>query len=260
MKLRKREFVSFDEPCQFGCKHCYTYGIPRNAIRSSNEIVSSIQGKQFDVIYVSQKTDNFYYPLKGISLCNQLFSTYDTNLFIITRNVFTADELEQLVLLKNRMNESGKRLFIAISINALESYHVCENVDKVPTPSARINFIIQLAEKNFLPILMLRPVFPNEVIPVTECTQIIEQVSRYVSCVVSSELGVNEEVLDRLGMKESDFKYTENQEYLQGAISCHVKFVDVPEELIIIERKCNAVSVPFFSHSMPALNYVLNKA
>ena len=61
-------------------------------------------------------------------------------------------------------------------------------------------------------------------------------------------------------MKETDFKYTENQEYLQGAISCNVRFVDATEELKRIERKCNSLSVPFFSHSMPALNYILSRA
>ena len=103
---------------------------------------------------------------------------------------------------------------------------------------------------------MLRPVFPNEIIPVKECLQIIERTHQYISCVVSSGLGVNNSILDRLKKGESDFSYYQNQEYLQGAIDCEIKFIDVDFELKKIREKCHELDVTFFEHSMPSLNYV----
>lgn len=79
-----------------------------------------------------------------------------------------------------------------------------------------------------------------------------------VSCVVSSGLGVNDSILSRLGMKESDFSYKENQEYLQGAIECEIKFVNVEKELAALHKKCTSLGIPMFEHSMPAINYVMN--
>lgn len=256
MKIRDRVFVSFDEPCSYQCKHCYTYGIKRNRIRSTKEIVESIENERFDVIYVSQKNDNFSDALKGIDLCRSLFTKYNSHLFIITRNVFNSHEITELENLQRQMKLSNKNIFIAISLNALESIAVCENADKVPSPEKRIEFIKKLSERGLNPILMLRPIFPNKIIPTDECLRIIDAVCPYVSCVVTGGLGVNDDVLERLGMLDSAFSYNKDQEYLQGAIDCEIKFVDVQEELEQIYNKCQSLNIPLFSHSMPAINYI----
>ena len=258
MSISKRAFVSFDEPCYYDCKHCYTYGIKRSQARTTDEIISSISEEQFDVIYVSQKNDNFSQQKRGISLCEQLFSRYNTNIFIITRSVFSEESIRQIEKLKDNMGAYDKELFIAISLNSLNSYGICENVAKVPTPQERIDFIAKLSESNFRPILMLRPIFPDSIIPIEECLQIIDQVKDNISCVVSSELGINENVLSRLGMKESDFNLSDNQEYLQGAIDCDIKFIDVSNEIKIISDKCEHLGINIFKHSMTALNFLAN--
>lgn len=254
--FEKRAFVSFDEPCFFQCKHCYTYAIKRDRIRTVNEIVDSISNEAFDIIYVSQKTDNFSDPNRGLDLCEKLFSKYKKDLFIITRNAFNDSELERLSTLKKNMNLHNMDLYIAISLNAIDSNSVCEDVHRVCTPEKRIDFIRKLSQKGFKPILMLRPVFPDKNIPVNECLKIIDCCAPYASCVVSSELGVNNDVLKRLGLGKADFCYLENQEYLQGAIDCEINFVDVRKELNIIQKECEKLNCCFFSHSMPALNYL----
>lgn len=256
MMISKRAFVSFDEFCPYQCKHCYTYGIKREKNRSVTEIVDGIADAEFDVIYVSQKNDNFSDPLKGIELCWQLFSKYKQNIFIITRNTLNDNELSALIKLRNKITEASKHLFVAISLNATNSIHISENVDKVRTPAERVDFIKKLSRHGFKPILMLRPIFPAKFIPVEECLQLIDELHSYVSCVVTSSLGINDDVLSRLNMKESDFTYCQNQEYLDGAISGEIKFVDVEYEIQRIRQRCNSMNVPVFLHSMPAINYV----
>lgn len=258
MSIEKRVFVSFDEFCPHQCRYCFTYDIPRLRERTIEEIVNSIENDTFDVIYISQKNDNFSNPYKGMELTRQLFRKYKTNVFIITRTVFDKKQLRELDELSKEVNDAGKMMFVAVSINAIDSISICENPDLVAMPMRRISFIKELSTIGLHPILMLRPVFPSEVIPVAECEKLIEATSNDVSCVVSSGLGVNDSILSRLGMKESDFSYKENQEYLQGAIECEIKFVNVEKELAALHKKCTSLGIPMFEHSMPAINYVMN--
>lgn len=255
MKISSRVLVSYDEFCEFECKHCYTYGIKRDVFRTVDEIVDSILESSFDVVYVSQKNDNFSNPERGIQLCESLYNRYHCNVFAITRNVFNDDYIDQLVNLSNQMKKEGKRFFFAVSISAMESSSVTENVSKVPSPTARLDFVKKLNKKGIITIVMIRPLYPNKVIPIDEIFEIIDECSKDVQCIVSGGLGVNDNVLERLGMEESDFTY-KNAAYLQGAIDCDIKFVDVSAEMQAVQNKCQSVGIPFFEHSMPALNYL----
>lgn len=149
MHISQRAFVSFDEPCPYQCKHCYTYSEKREKFRTLEEIVDSISNDKFDIIYVSQKNDNFAEPLKGLDLCYALFKRYNSNLFIITRNTFNEKEIAVLKKLKSEMKCSNKQVFIAISLNAIDSINISENVKKTRTPDERIEFIKKLSEEEF---------------------------------------------------------------------------------------------------------------
>ncbi|MCQ2462865.1 MAG: radical SAM protein [Clostridia bacterium] len=260
MVIEKRTFISFDEPCYYQCKHCYTYGIKRDKYRTIDEIIDDISNEAFDIIYVSQKNDNFSDPDKGLTLCYKAFERYESHLFIITRNVFNSNQIKNLCELKKKMNSIGKQLFFAVSINSYNSNYLCEDVTRVHTPEERIEFIKQLSDNGIKPILMLRPVFPNYIIPIQECLTIIDKTYKSISCVISSELGVNDDVLNRLQINENEFDYLETKEYLDGAIDCDIKFINVAEELCMIDKKCRNNGVRCFSHSIPAINYVLNKS
>ncbi len=57
------------------CKLCYTFGLNEdNKNLTAEDIVDSLEGKIFDVIYVSHNKENFIDPSKGIDLCRKLFS------------------------------------------------------------------------------------------------------------------------------------------------------------------------------------------
>lgn len=259
MKIESRALVSYDEYCPFECKHCYTYGIKRDEFRTLDEIVESISNLSFDVVYVSQKNDNFAIPEKGIHLCERLFEKYRCNIFAITRNVFDDHQLTQIVMLANRMKQEGKRFFIAVSIPALKSSAITENVFKVPSPEDRLDFMKRLYIKNIPTIAMIRPLYPNEIVPLDELYELIDVCSKNSHCIVSGGLGVNEDILNRLGMEANDFSYNDTP-YLQGAIDCEIKFVNVTLEMQAILIKCKISGIPFFEHSLPALNYLAESA
>lgn len=257
MKISKRAFISFDTPCKFNCKFCYTYGIERNKIRTMDEMLSDLENEGFDVLYVSQKNDNFSDAEAGIDLCVKSYNKFRCHIFIITRNVFNSEQILRLKNLKEQMENDGKQLFIACSINASSSWTKYENELSVPSPEKRFVFLEALNQNGLNPILMLRPVFPSNLIPSDELLEIVESAKGTVSCIVTGGLGVNDDVLNRLGLGEQDLCYNQDQEYLQGAIECEIKFVDVERELEIISRKCDEINIPLFLHSMQALNYLL---
>ena len=257
MTYKKRTFVSFDEPCKYQCKHCYTYGINRTKYRTNQEIVESIKDDDFDIIYVSQKNDNFSNPQRGLELCEQLFEKYHCSLVIITRNVFSKDDIDRLILLKKRMNSCLCELFVAVSLNAIKSINICEKTNTgVPSPEDRIRFLNDLGRLGINTMLFLRPIMPSEFIPTSESFQIINEVKETISAVVVGMLGVNSDVLSRVGLTKEDFKYLENYEYLQGAIETEMDFIDVDKEICEIKSYCKKHGIPCFEHSMPAINYL----
>lgn len=132
--MKERVFVSFDEFCPFEYKHCYTYEIERERNRTIDEIVDSISNEVFDIVYVSQKNDNFANPERGLELYEKIFDKYNTNLFIITRNVFNSEQLTRLKSLHSKMLDNKKQLFFAVSLNATTSIEVCENIQNTPSP------------------------------------------------------------------------------------------------------------------------------
>ncbi len=257
--IKKRELVSFDDVCPFNCKHCYTFELNRTEQnRTINEIVDSLANKEFDVVYVSQRKDNFVNPDEGLELCEALYDRYNCNLIAITRNKFNSEQLDRLAKLNMKMRDNKKFLFMAVSIPALESAKVTEDLSKIPTPQERIEFLKDIHKRDILNILLIRPLFPDELVPVDEVLRIVYQCKNFVSCIVSSGLAVNEHILKRLNLKEDSLTYSsEKIDYLVGAIEGNVKYIDVKDKIKSIDNECKKWGIPFFEHSVPALNYLM---
>ena len=255
--LRTRELVSFYGPCLYNCKHCYTFGLnEENKNLTIDDIVKSLENKEFDVIYVSHNKENFINPKEGIKLCKELFNRYNKDMIAITRNVFSEEELDDFVELYNLMKSKGKLLCLAVSIPALDSIEVTEGTGIIPTPQKRIDFLKRAKLKGLKTILVIRPLYPNKIIPIIEPLQLISECKDFVDCVLSSGLAVNDSILKQLEMKWEDFTYLEgnNSEYLLGAID-NTKYIDVKEEIQQLKNKCESLNVKVFDHSMDALNY-----
>lgn len=255
--IRTRTLVSFDDLCPYQCKHCYTLDIPRDSRnRTAAEIVQGLAGQKFDVVYVSQRRENFCDPMQGLALCESLFEEYGKDLFLITRNVFDEEAIGRLARLRDLMRSRGRSLAAAVSIFAMESYGVSENPYAVPSPQERIAGLKRLSQAGIHTMLLLRPVFPGHIVPVSELLRVIDECREHVQCVVSSGLAVNEPILWRLGLDPQALRYAEGAEYLDGAMEGSFKFLDVRRELEAVREHCLSAGIPFFSHSMPALNQI----
>lgn len=258
--IKKRELVSFDDVCPFNCKHCYTFELNRTGYnRTINEIVDSLANKEFDVVYVSQRKDNFVNPDEGLELCEKLYDKYNCNLIAITRNIFNCEQIDRLTKLNKKMRDNNKFLFMAVSIPALESANVTEDLSKIPTPQERVLFLENISKRDILNILLIRPLLPDDLVPVDEVIRIVQQCKNFVSCIVSSGLAVNDHILKRLNLKEDNLTYSnEKIDYLVGAIEGNVRYIDVKDKIEIIKNECKKWEIPFFEHSVPALNYLMN--
>lgn len=109
---------------------------------------------------------------------------------------------------------------------------------------------------------MARPVLPNRILPVSEIINLIHQNSEYIDSVVASGLAVNNRILKRLNLQESDFSYLpgDNSEYLIGSGAKDIQYINVERELHMIQTSCSDLNLPFFTHSMNALNLLNEKA
>ncbi len=255
--LVKREFVSFDGACPLRCKHCYTYQLETaKKARTINEIIDSIGNAEFDVIYVSQKKENFIDQQMGVALCNALYNRYNKDIFVITRVALSDDTLKDLKILAMEMEKSGNMFYLAVSIPGLSSYGVTETKDIIEPPEKRIDCLKRAKAIGINTILMARPLYPDTIIPVQEILDLIDKCKEYVSCVVASGIAVNDEILKQLGMKSEDFNYLADNEYLVGAIPCQLDYIDVRKEMKVISNYCKSIALPYFDHSISALNYI----
>lgn len=262
MRYLKRVFVSFDGKCPMECKHCYTYEISRScktkSQRSIPELVQSIESDEFDVVYVSQSYENFQNDEQGVALCSALYERYKKDIFIISRCAFSEGAVNQLHRLNQKMGASGNRLFVAASICADGSYGRTENIWKCPTPDERICNLKNLHKNGISTLLLIRPLFPDRIIPVSECVSLIEKSRSDIDAVISSGLIVTEGILRRLGIDSGELNYLTagDSEYLADLDKERVQYVDVSEELKVLSSVCKRLELPFFQHSLPALNAI----
>lgn len=242
----------------YACLHCYTF-IPNYQSASEDsilEIVDHLKGKNPGVIYISGHKENFINPSKGLELCEKLFETYHCDLLVTTRNVFNEKEIERLSCLNFKMNDEGKSLFFCVSIPALDSYKKLESNTAIPTPQQRIKFLSEVYARGIYTFLTIKPLCPNEFIPIDEALEIIDKCKDFSTVVLSSGIVVDKHILERLKNFPSEFKSEKAplMECLENDIS--VQYVDVSEELNQIQTLCNQNKLPFFQHSMPAIEYV----
>ncbi len=258
INLYKREFASFSGKCPFACLHCYTYTKKYESKGKDSicDIVKSLEDKKPDIVYISGHRENFVVPDVGIELGEKLFDTYNCDILMTTRNIFDKKEIERLKELNLKMRSKGKDLFFCISIPALNSYKKLETSPFIPLPEERIDFLKDVYTSGVYTFLTVRPLCPNDFIPISEVLQIIERCKDYVAAVLSSGIIVDEYILKRLEdfpeiFKSQDGKLTE---CLKNNIP--VKYVDVLKELKEIKALCESLKLPFYEHSMEAIQYV----
>lgn len=255
----KRQFVSFTGKCPYQCNHCYTFCTGYDSYDSGKnveEIVKSLQDEVFDIVYVSGHKENFVNPNEGIELCEQIFKRYNSDIMITTRNIFDCEQLERIKALNEKMKEKNKDLFFCASIPALQSYRKLEPNPIIPNPIQRIDNLKKIFDIGIYTILTLRPLCPDGYIPIKEIIEIIEKCKLHTSVVLSSGIVVDDEILCKLPEFPKDFKCQEKplMPCLKNKLS--MRYVDVDSEINEIKMKCKEYSLPFFEHSLPAIEYL----
>lgn len=253
---KERAFISYDGKCPFRCKHCYTVSLDSNPNRTVDEILNDIKFEKFDIIYVSQKNENFVNPSDGLLLCEKAFDYYNTNLVIITRNVFDEECLNRLFNLHTKMNLKGRKIIVGVSFVSLNNSEISERLDIIPSPQSRISFLKKLHSLDIPCFALIRPVFPKELIPLDDIENLIDECKKFVNCIVASELAVNSIIEKNLGICFNSYCCFKSSEYLNGAINTDLKFLQLDEEMRFIAQKCKSDNIHFFTHSMQAINYI----
>lgn len=257
--MYRREFVSFDGKCTFACKHCYTHELPpEKKHRTLEEIVNSLSDKVFDIVYVSQKNENFIVKDEGLLLCEKIYEKYQKDLFLITRCVFNDVHIERLKNLSKKMAADNHTLFIGVSICGLDSYDKTENSKLIPTPYERILFLEKLKQAGVINLLFLRPIFPEKIIPTSEYLEIIDLTTGYISGIVTAGLLVTPSIAKRLNLDNFNLTYNNDgqSDYLVGTIEGDkAKMIDVTTEMNTIKEYCNQKQIPLFEHSLHAVEF-----
>ena len=257
---KSRTFVSYQGKCPMNCKHCYAHELEYSSNSNCiSEVVNEVDKQEFDIIYVSQRYENFYDEEKGVSLCQALYERHHKDLLIITRSYLSDRLVEKLVQLNKTMQCRGNQLYLAVSICAEQSYSFTEDESVCPTPQQRLLNLKRVHPHHIKTLLFLRPVFPDKVIPAAECISIIKQAKDFTDAVISSGLIVSDAILKRLGLEKASFAYLESGDssYLADLNQDDILYMDVENELQMIQNECEFFGIPFFRHSMPALNYLL---
>ena len=254
LKSCKRQLISFGGACPFGCNHCYTFSqeYQHNASASIQEIVKSLSGKDFDIVYVSGHRENFVDPDKGLALCEAVFDEYDVDILFTTRAIFNDAQSLRLMQFFDKMRSRGRNLFVCSSVSATTSYRKLEPSPLVPSPNERMDFLKRVFDMGIFTILAIRPLCPSEFIPIEEPLEIVDKCHAFSSAVLSSGIVVEETVLKRLKAfpqfksngKEPLMNCLENEGLL-------VEYVDVEKELAIIRERCSNYGKELFTQSLP---------
>lgn len=252
-----REFISFGGACPFGCLHCYTFHdqFKTSPDLSIEGLVQSVSNKKFNTIYISGYNENFSNPDNGLDLTEQIFNKYKCDILFTTRNTFNSKQISRLVKLNNRMKSFGKMLYACVSIPAYNSYKKIENNPKIPSPKERISFINDMGSKGLCTFLTLRPLFPDQFIPTDEVAKIIEQCSPLATAVISSGIVLDNNIINKLSGFPKEIKVSDAPLMTCLNQSYEVQYVDVENELNSLRDTCNKLNVPFFTDSIPAVQY-----
>jgi len=256
---KSRQLVSFEGACPFSCLHCYTFceGYENSTGSTIPDIIDTLKGKDFNVVYVSGHKENFIDPDLGLRLCEEIFREFYVDILITTRNVFRDEHLQKLDKLQKEMRAKNNHIYFCVSVPAYDSHKKLEPNRAIPIPSDRIAFLKKVYQLGINTILTIRPLCPSEFIPDEEALKIIEECKCFSSAVLVSGIVVNEQILHNLG------DFPKNYSLLKEGVLMDclgndllMRYVDVSKELKKISDFCNSKGVPFFEKSLDAINYI----
>lgn len=256
--IANRAFVSFTGECPLNCKHCFAKEIvdKHEPEKDIPAIIAELANQRFDVVYVSHYNENFFDPERGVELCEEIYKAYNCDICITTRCTLSGLPLLRIKELNRKMKASSNCLSFCISIPALQSYAKIENAEIIATPSQRIDFAGQLKALGICTFVTIRPLFPSTYISTDEIHQIVDSCADKVNGILTGGLCVTDRIIEKLQIPRDSLQYlgASDSEYLQG-VGKDFLAVNVEKEIQDLDAYCKSKQIPFFRHSMEALNY-----
>ncbi len=260
--LKNRELVSFSGRCPLNCKHCFASEFVDVGESENNvsDIISSLMGKNFDVVYISHYRENFYNQEKGVLLCEEIYDKFKCDICVTTRCVLSDEYINRIIKLNSKMKNTGNNITFCISVPAMNSYVKIEDSSIIATPIQRIGFAEKLHNEGVKSIVTIRPLFPASYISLEEIHNIVDQCENKVDAIITGGLCANDNILKRLGICKENIKYLSesDSEYLIG-VKEQFNQIDVTSEINDLQSYCKTKGIPFFKHSMEALNHLKNQ-
>ncbi|GAC1475660.1 MAG: hypothetical protein PVSMB5_31070 [Ktedonobacteraceae bacterium] len=162
---KKRVLVPVGEPCQFGCRYCYTRGGEVGLTRvDAEEILSRFQQfvlentAPFETIQFGYDGDPFSRPERGIAMLQRL-ATMNKNVNFSTKALLEDATIDALAAIRDRMNMMGTRLSALVSLSCWDSAHEVE--PHTPSAAERIRTIANLKLVDIPVFISVRPLLPH---------------------------------------------------------------------------------------------------
>ncbi len=162
---KNRVLVPVGEPCQFGCRYCYTRGGEVGLSRVAAEDILSRFEKfaqetpiPFETIQFGYDGDPFSRPGRGIAMLQRL-ATMGKNLNFSTKAFVAGDTLDALDIMCRNMEAMGTTLSALVSLSCWDSAPAVE--PHTPSPAERIQTIANLKSIDIPVFISVRPLLPH---------------------------------------------------------------------------------------------------
>lgn len=155
--------VPVGEPCQFGCRYCYTRGGDVGPLRASQEDIllhfqQFARAASFETIQFGYDGDPFARPERGIAMLKQL-ATLRKHVNFSTKAFLEGSVLERLNDIRRHMEASGKVLSALVSFSCWDSAPAVE--PHTPSPRERMLTVANLKRISIPVFVTIRPVLPH---------------------------------------------------------------------------------------------------
>src|SRR5579859_3225315 len=172
---KNRVLVPVGEPCQFGCRYCYTRGGEVGLARVSEEDILTpfrqfARETPFETIQFGYDGDPFVRPERGIAMLKQLAMMHK-HLNFSTKASLADSTLNALSDIHRYMEAAGTSLSALVSLSCWDSASTVE--PHTPSPSERIQTAANLKRIGIPVFISVRPVLPH--IPDREYERIADE-------------------------------------------------------------------------------------
>jgi hypothetical protein len=254
--------ISLGGRCPLQCRHCYITApqFKTDAKRSVDDAVRILErdADTATTVCISGDVDCFIKPKAGLELIQRVAHEFPRVDVMYTTRLCPPDEVVTgLTDLASEMAGDGRLIVPGISFVSHDYPNAVESHRLVPSTTARIEFMRELAGGPQPTFAALRPTFPFSVVPRYEIDRLIEAVAPSSACVLGEVM-----ILDGAGVIASQLGIEVAR---AGDAVEAMTFLDQPAtwrkrthtvEHDYARQVAQANGVPYFLRSMSAMRYL----